>query len=93
MAVRGDRGDVVAHARIGVEWTDVSEALDPVGFPMLWALDPYGDAVFNQRQIPLLQAELDRLPAACGGEWVAQARDLCQVVRQGVHLYLWFIGD
>ncbi|MFJ1545992.1 hypothetical protein [Streptomyces sp. NPDC088246] len=67
--------------------------LDPADFPMLRAPTPYGDAVFNQRKLPLLPAELDRLPAACGGDWVVQARELCQVVERGLHLYLWFLGD
>lgn len=83
----------MARARAGVEWTAAFATLDPKEFPMLWALTPYGDAVFNQRQMPLLLAELDRLPAACAGEWVAQVRELCRVVDRGLHLYLWFVGD
>ncbi|MET7669497.1 hypothetical protein [Micromonospora luteifusca] len=43
--------------------------------------------------MPLLLTELDRLPAVFGGDWVGQARQLCQVVERGTHLYLWFIGD
>ncbi|MER5853766.1 hypothetical protein ABT126_44600 [Streptomyces sp. NPDC002012] len=38
-------------------------------------------------------SELDRLPADLGGDWVGQARELCQAVERGLHLYLWFIGD
>ncbi|MFI7547652.1 hypothetical protein [Actinoplanes sp. NPDC049599] len=93
MAVRGDSGNVVASAKAGVEWTAGFADLDPAEFPMLWALTPYGDAVFNQRQVPLLLAELDQLPANLGGDWVAQAIELCRVVERGLHLYLWFIGD
>ncbi|MFB6632157.1 hypothetical protein ACFCWY_19885 [Streptomyces sp. NPDC056362] len=93
LQVRGDNGDVVVRARAGIKWTDAFAGLDSVRFPMLWALNPYGDAVFNQRQVPLLLAELDRLPAACVGDWVGQARELCQVVERGQHLYLWFVGD
>ncbi|MFF4690459.1 hypothetical protein [Streptomyces sp. NPDC001307] len=93
MAVRGDSGNVVDHAKAGVEWTAGFAELDSAEFPMLWALTPYGDAVFNQRQVPLLLSELDRLPADLGGDWVGQARELCQVVERGLHLYLWFIGD
>ncbi|MFD3455421.1 hypothetical protein ACFWVC_25015 [Streptomyces sp. NPDC058691] len=93
MQVRGDSGDIVASVRGGVEWTDAFAALDPAAFPMLSALIPYGDAMFNHRQVPLLLAELDRLPDACGGAWVAQARELCQVVLNGSHRYLWFVGD
>lgn len=54
---------------------------------------PYGDAVFNQRQVPLLLSELDRFPADLGGDWVGQAREPSQVGERGLHLYLWFIGD
>ncbi len=93
MAVRGVSGNVVARAKAGVEWTADFANLDSASFPMLSALIPYGDAMFNERQIPLLLAELDRLPAACDGDWVAQARELCHVVERGIHLYLWFLGD
>ncbi|MEU6922446.1 hypothetical protein [Streptomyces sp. NPDC046631] len=93
MAVRGDSGDIVARAKAGVEWTAAFADLDPADLPMLRALTPYGDAMFNQRQLPLLLVELDRLPATRGGAWVVQARELCQVVEHGSHLYLWFIGD
>ena len=93
LAVRGDSGVVVAHSRAGVGWTAGFEDLDPAQLPMLRALTRYGDAVFNQRQMPLSVPELDRLSAACGGDWVAPVRELCQVVQQGTHLYLWFIGD
>ncbi|WP_329526259.1 hypothetical protein [Streptomyces sp. NBC_01462] len=93
LQVRGDLGDIVARTRAGVEWTEAFADLDPAAFPMLSALIPYGDAMFNQRQVPLLLAELGRLPDACGGAWVAQAREMCQVVLNGPHRYLWFLGD
>ncbi|WP_206433932.1 hypothetical protein [Streptomyces sp. ADI98-10] len=93
LMVRGDNKRIVARAAAGVEWTVGFPDLRSTEFPMLWALTPYGDAVFNQRQIPLLLTGLDRLPAACGGEWVRQARELCQLVERGTHLYLWFVGD
>jgi hypothetical protein len=93
MAVRGDSGNVVARAKAGVDWMAGFADLGMAEFPMLWALTPYGDAVFNQRQMPLLLAELDRIPADLDGDWVVQARELCQVVERGLHLYLWFIGD
>ncbi|MCX4678955.1 hypothetical protein OG413_27205 [Streptomyces sp. NBC_01433] len=93
MQVRGDSGDVIARAEGGLRWTSAFGDLNLGLFPMLWGPIPYGDAVFNHRQVPLLLAELDRLPAACGGDWVEQARTLCQVVEQGPHRYLWFVGD
>jgi hypothetical protein len=93
MQVRDDSGTVVARADGGVQWTAAFADLDLGGFPMLQALVPYGDAVFNHRQVPLLLAELDRLPAACDGDWVRQARELCRVVEQETQRYLWFVGD
>ncbi|MGW4567197.1 hypothetical protein ACWEN3_34020 [Streptomyces sp. NPDC004561] len=86
--VRGDSGRPVARAQAGLSWTDLIPALDQVNFPMLWALSPYGDAVFNERQVPLLVAELDRLPETCGGAWVNQTRELCQVVQNGTPVSL-----
>ncbi|KQV08729.1 MULTISPECIES: hypothetical protein [unclassified Kitasatospora] len=93
LAVRDDSGHAVARARAGVQWSAAFARLDPAEFPMLHALVPDGDAMFNGRQVPLLLAELDRLPAACEGDWVAEARELCDVVERGMHLYLWFLGD
>lgn len=93
MQVRGNSGDVIARAEGGLQWTSAFGDLNPGLFPMLWGLIPSGDVVFNYRQVSLLLAELDRLPAACGGDWVGQARKLCQVVEQGSHRYLWFVGD
>ncbi|MFJ4740935.1 hypothetical protein [Streptomyces sp. NPDC088775] len=78
MAVRGDSGDIAARAEAGAGWTAAFADLDPADFPMPRALTPYGDAMFNQRQLPLLPAELDRLPATCGGDWGVQARELCR---------------
>jgi hypothetical protein len=93
MQVRGDLGKPIARAQVGLEWADLFPALDPLNFPMLWALTPYGDAVFNERQVPLLLAELDRLPEAYGGIWMDPVRELCTVVQSGPHRYLWFVGD
>lgn len=92
MQVRGDSADVIASEG-GFEWTSAFGDLNPGLFPRLWGLIPYGDAVFNHRQVSLLLAELDRLPAACAGDWVGQAHQLCQVVEQGSHRYLWSVGD
>ncbi|WP_327147358.1 hypothetical protein [Nocardia sp. NBC_01329] len=93
MQVRRELDNIVARTRDGVEWSNAFAALDPAAFPMLSALIPYGDAMFNERQVPLLLAELDRLPDACGGAWVEQAREMCQVVLNESHHYLWFLGD
>jgi hypothetical protein len=57
--VRVDReilGEVVARAACGVPWGAAVDGLDQAKFPLLGALDPYGDAVFNRRQIPAAPA-------------------------------------
>ncbi|MFJ9931785.1 hypothetical protein ACIRSJ_01565 [Streptomyces virginiae] len=93
MRVCGESGDVVARAGCGLDWFSLLATVDRSVFPMLGALDPYRDVVFNQRQIPSLLAELEQLPVERGGQWVQEVRDLCQVVAQGTHRYLEFIGD
>jgi hypothetical protein len=86
-------GRVVARAGCGLPWEITLGGLDQAAFPMLGALDPYGDAIFNHRQIPALLAELDRLPVERGGAWVAEVRALCEVASQRAHRYILFIGD
>ena len=93
LQVRDDFGRIVARAR-GFEWTQDLIDLDGSVFPMLAGLCAYLDTIFNQRQIPMLLAELERSPAdlipepAC-----AEIRRLAAVVEEGQHLYLWFCGD
>jgi hypothetical protein len=86
-------GQVEARAACGLRWHTTLCGLDQEAFPLLGALDPYGDAVFNHRQIPALIRELDMLPPEHGGEWAGEARTLCNFVLRGVHRYLVFVGD
>jgi hypothetical protein len=86
-------GEVIARAACGISWGSSLGGLDRVSFPLLGALDPYGDAAFNHRQVLAFIDELDRLPAERGGEWVGEARALAELVRTGTHRYLVFVGD
>jgi hypothetical protein len=86
-------GQVVARAACGLAWETMLGDLDQAAFPLLGALDPYGDAVFNGRQIPALLRELDRLPPERGGAWADEVRALCGLVLQRMHHYLVFVGD
>jgi hypothetical protein len=93
LQVRRESGQIVVSSR-GFEWTQELIDLDPVAFPMLAGLCAYLDTVFNQRQIPVLLAELERLPAGLIPEAArADVRRLSNVVMDGQHLYLWFCGD
>jgi hypothetical protein len=86
-------GQVAARAACGLSWETALGDLDQAAFPLLGALDPYGDAVFNRRQIPALLRELDRLPPERSDAWADEARTLCGLVLQMVHHYLVFVGD
>ena len=53
----------MARAACGLPWETALDGLDQAAFPMLGALDPYGDAVFNHRQIPALLREAMNCPS------------------------------
>ena len=86
-------GESVERAACGLPWETALVGLDRAEFPLLGALDPYGDAVFNRQQVPALLIELDRLPESRGGAWVSEVRTLCEVVLRRTHHYIMFIGD
>lgn len=94
MQVQTENGTVIERSSHGINWFKELSGLAGE-YPMLSGIDPYSDTVFNERRVPLLLGELDRMPP---GEVLdeasrAEIRRLCDVVRGGVHLYLWFIGD
>lgn len=71
-------------------------SLDLDGTVCLQFLDAYGDACFNQFQIPILAGELaaaaERCPDMETREHLFAVADLAKRA-QGIHTYLWFIGD
>ena len=60
-------------------------------------IDPYGDAIFNQHQIPVLIEELVALlPSLASDQVRAHVESVIDLARKAdgqVHTYLWFIGD
>ena len=60
-------------------------------------IDPYGDTVFNQRQIPGVIEELTARLSSLGDEQtrthVESVINLAKKAKGQVHTYLWFIGD
>ncbi|MEV4507536.1 hypothetical protein AB0K00_01065 [Dactylosporangium sp. NPDC049525] len=93
LQVRDESRRVLERAR-GFEWTQELIDLDSSVFPMLAGLCAYLDTVFNQRQVPLLLGELERLPAGVIPERAqVEIRRLAAMVEQGSHRYLWFCGD
>ena len=70
-------------------WTD--------GTACLRFVDPYGDTVFNQLQIPVLIGELEAVAARAGaGDLVSTVAGLIAFLRQcdeQAHTYVKVIGD
>ena len=64
-------------------------------FACLRFLDPYGDTVFNQSQLPVLLNELKGVQSQAGiaADVVASMIDLILRARGQVHTYLCFSGD
>lgn len=60
-------------------------------------IDPYGDTIFNQGQIRVLEAELRSLPAqALNLQAEVHRKEILAVIesaRGKVHTYLKFVGD
>jgi len=59
-------------------------------------IDPYGDTVFNQLQLPVLIAELSRMiDETTDSAFCTQLRSAIQFLAQseGVHQYVRFVGD
>lgn len=78
-----------------LEWNVVN--VFPESSSCLSAIDPFGDTVFNQIQIPNLARELDALLVPSGTRTPPPAIDaLRQFVHSTIgktHTYLKFIGD
>jgi hypothetical protein len=93
--VKTEGGEIVCRGAI---YSPPSVAWDPVKFPLLSGIDPYGDTVFNRMQAARLVAEAGQLGhnVAPGGEPTG-LEDIETVyatyVRSPPHRYLWFVGD
>ena len=87
--------------RLGEPWDHVrsGELLGQAtsGTCCLRFIDPYGDALFNQAQLPVLLDELVTYCAALpDGELAAVGTELIAFLQQAVdqvHVYVRFVGD
>ena len=80
----------------GANLAPLMPAIDDASSPCLRFIDPYGDTIFNQSQSALLCTELlDRLESADGIDRGSLERvaELLEQCRDGIHLYVWFVGD
>jgi hypothetical protein len=81
-----------------IAWKVPSGVLNLRDTPLLVAVDPYGDTVFNRFQISnQLPRELQYLRGRMTDSESAAILDelerLMSVATEKVHRYLWFIGD
>lgn len=95
--VRRERGERVDDSG-GIGWKVPPDVLNVLDTPLLIAVDPYGDTVFNRLQIQRqLPREVEYLRAQLTGAEVVAMLDelerLMAVATQRVHRYLWFVGD
>ena len=85
-------GDPWSHARS----TAVLVGAHP-GTCCLRFIDPYGDTVFNQAQIPVLLDELhalrEREPHTERASVLAELAEFIQRAADRVHVYVRFVGD
>jgi hypothetical protein len=93
--LRNERGEIIEVVS-GVCLQPIVPAMDDVSSPCLRFIDPHGDTMFNAWQAQPLRDELlagvstvdeTTRPAI---EGVISMLDRCA---QGVHLYVWFVGD
>ncbi|MEN9646136.1 MAG: hypothetical protein RL238_2805 [Actinomycetota bacterium] len=72
--------------------------LPPTGdpdFPYLGLLDPYGDTYFSSFQMQAILPEIRRLKELSTGrsDILDALEELAEQCRDGVHVYLIFVGD
>lgn len=76
--------------------SDLGDALDVSKTKCLRFIDPFGDAIFNQAQRPVLVQELawaaSRVRDPQLRSFLQAVRDLAERARD-VHTYIWFEGD
>ena len=90
-----ENGRELAHAP--VPWEDrMGRRASLDGSHCLQYIDPYGDATFNQYQLPQLIREMEQAIAQLQESKLrSQAEQVLEFVRgcTGIHTYVKFVGD
>lgn len=93
--LRKEGGELVR--RMTVQYDPAPGSWDAEEHPMLAGVAPYGNAIFNARQMRWLRVEAEALLA---GELTLSQRlalegvvELCDAGQRPPHRYLWFVGD
>lgn len=97
IALRTGDGEVVEQIFDDGAVGRIRPPLDDDSSACLRFIDPYGDTIFNPWQAAALSIELqvktDGVVAADDRERIRRLIELAERCANGVHLYLWFIGD
>lgn len=94
VAWQDERGQVLERWS-GYIWGELVERAGPSSVCLRF-VDPYGDAVFNRHQVPVLVQELEELAQRVEGQDSDAIRSLLAFLtapRDWVHTYVRFIGD
>jgi hypothetical protein len=91
-----ERGERIAEG--DVAWNPPNSLLNLRETPLLVAVDPYGDTVFNrfqcEQQLPREIAYLaEHLHKGTDIAMLDELKSLMEIATTRVHRYLWFIGD
>src|SRR5690242_14629444 len=74
----------------------LAKALDAAPGSLLQFIDPYGNTIFNQRQLPALAKELEFAAGRAAGPLRERLMDVLNLLQNGLdkpHVYARFIGD
>lgn len=95
VSLEDERGEVLERVDdAGNDFAHFLAAADLSKTACLRFVDPYGDAVYNQLQLPVLVAELETLARRPGTPvLLARVIDLARRSAGQVHTYLRFCGD
>lgn len=95
IGIRNARGERMGPIVTDPDFDPVQLGVDPARHPLLSGIDPYGDTVFNGLQARRLRAGLESHRSECASpaRFFEVLDELCRLVGEGTHLYLWFIGD
>jgi len=81
----------------GFFYEQSAASFDREKYPLLSAIDPYGDTIFNREQMRRLVLECEALSSLDMSELEQTAlRSLiaaCEEHSRKAHRYLWFVGD
>lgn len=96
MVLRDEFFNLIRRADVPFVPPDASR--ESASCPVLWAVDPHGNAIMNRRQMRAMIGEIDQLLSnddltTAERSGLIAARSMGEEGAGRAHRYLWFIGD